>query len=61
VSEQQPVAWLFKNPDGSVRFVIHDQARAEAWRSAHQGEIVPLYDKPQDEHPAKPTRVPQHK
>ena len=48
MSEQRPVAWAFYNPNGSIRFIIHDQARAEAWRSAHQGQIVPLYAKPQD-------------
>jgi hypothetical protein len=48
MSDQQPVAWLFRNPDGSVRFIIDDPARAEAWRSAHQGQVVPLYERPQD-------------
>ena len=42
MSEQQPVAWAFYNPDGSIRFIIDDPARAEAWRSAHEGKIVPL-------------------
>ena len=42
MSEQQPVAWAFYNADGSLRFIIDDQARMEAWRSAHEGTIVPL-------------------
>lgn len=42
MSEQQPVAWAFYNKDGSIRFIIDDPARAEAWRSAHEGTIVPL-------------------
>lgn len=40
--EDKPVAWAFYNPDGSIRFIIDDPARAEAWRSAHEGKIVPL-------------------
>jgi hypothetical protein len=52
MNNEQPVAWMFANPDGSIRFVIHDQARAEAWRSAHQGEVLPLYERPQDCKPA---------
>ena len=39
---QKPVAWAFYNPDGTIRFIIDDKARMEAWRSAHTGPIVPL-------------------
>jgi hypothetical protein len=45
--EKQPVAWLFKNPDGSVKFVLHDADRAEAWGREFKGTVVPLYEKPQ--------------
>ena len=45
--QQQPVAWAFYHPDGTLRFIIDDQARMQAWRSAHEGKIVPLV--PQEE------------
>jgi len=41
--EQEPTAWLFLNPDGSTRFILDDPKRVAAWRSAHEGEVVPLY------------------
>ena len=40
--EQTPVAWAFYHPNGELRFIIDDQRRMEAWRSAHEGTIVPL-------------------
>jgi hypothetical protein len=46
--EKQPVAWMFKEPDGRVRFVLHDQARAEAWGRGFKGTVIPLYERPQD-------------
>ena len=51
MSEQQPVAWLFRNPDGSVKFVLHDKARAEAWGRGFQGTVIPLYERPVDQKP----------
>ena len=42
MSNQEPVAWAFYNADGSLRFIIDDKKRMEAWRSAHKGTIVPL-------------------
>lgn len=42
MSEQQPVAWAFYHKDGTLRFIIDNEARMQAWRSAHQGTIVPL-------------------
>jgi hypothetical protein len=48
MSEQQPVAWLFRNPDGSVKFVLDDRARAEAWGRHFNGTVVPLYERPQE-------------
>ena len=46
MSEPAPVAWMFRNPDGSVKFVLHDAARAAAWGKDFKGTIVPLYTKP---------------
>jgi hypothetical protein len=46
MSDQQPIAWMFKNPDGSVKFVLHDAGRAEAWGRNFKGTVVPLYEKP---------------
>ena len=43
---QTPAAWMFVQPSGEVRFVLHDKARADAWATAHEGEIVPLYPAP---------------
>ena len=43
---EQPVAWAFYNPDGTLRFLIDSEQRMLAWKSAHEGEIVPLYPKP---------------
>ena len=40
--QQQPVAWAFYHPNGELRFIIDDQRRMEAWKSAHEGTIVPL-------------------
>lgn len=47
----EPVAWLFKNPDGSTRFILDDAERVALWRTAHEGEVVPLYceDEPPQE------------
>lgn len=38
----EPVAWIFYNEDGSVRFIIDDKKRMELWKSSHKGKIVPL-------------------
>jgi hypothetical protein len=48
MSDQQPVAWMFRNPDGSVKFVLDDKARAEAWGRNFKGTVIPLYEKPQE-------------
>ena len=40
--QPQPIAWAFYHPDGRLRFIIDDKTRMEAWRSAHEGTIVPL-------------------
>lgn len=45
---EKPVAWAFYHPDGRLRFIIDNEARMEAWRSAHQGQIVPLYPRPEE-------------
>lgn len=45
-SEQKPIAWAFYNKDGSIRFIIDDEARYRAWKSAHDGPIVPLVAAP---------------
>jgi len=42
----EPIAWLFKNPDGSTRFILDDPERVKLWQTAHQGEVVPLYERP---------------
>jgi len=47
MSDQQPIAWMFKNPDGSVKFVLHDADRAEAWGRNFKGTVIPLYEKPE--------------
>lgn len=36
------MAWMFKNPDGSVKFVLDDRSRAEAWGRHFDGEVIPL-------------------
>lgn len=41
--DQGPVAWLFRNADGSTRVILDDPKRVAAWRPAHEGEIIPLY------------------
>lgn len=41
-NSQEPVAWAFYHPDGTLRFIIDDKTRMEAWKSAHDGLIVPL-------------------
>jgi hypothetical protein len=51
MSDQQPVAWMFRNPDGSVKFVLDDKARAEAWGRNFKGTVIPLYERPVDGHP----------
>jgi hypothetical protein len=48
MSDPQPIAWMFKNPDGYVKFVLHDADLAEAWARNFKGPIVPLYQKPQE-------------
>ena len=40
----EPVAWLFRNPDGSTRWILDDPERVALWRKAHEGEVVPLYE-----------------
>ena len=40
--EEKPVAWAFYHPNGELRFIIDNEARMLAWRSAHEGTIVPL-------------------
>ena len=40
--EKDIVAWAFYNKDGSLRFIVDDIARMNAWKSAHDGTIVPL-------------------
>lgn len=42
MADEQPVAWAFYNADGTLRFIIDNEARMLAWRSAHDGTIVPL-------------------
>jgi hypothetical protein len=51
MSDPQPIAWMFKNPDGSVKFVLHDADRAEAWGRNFKGEVVPLYERPKEKKP----------
>jgi hypothetical protein len=51
MSDQQPIAWLFRNPDGSVQFVLHDADRAAAWGRSFKGEVVPLYERPKEKKP----------
>jgi hypothetical protein len=46
MSDQQPVAWLFRNPDGSVKFVLHDADRAAAGGRNFKGTVTPLYERP---------------
>jgi len=41
----EPVAWLFRNPDGSTRFILDDAERVALWKTAHEGEVLPLYCK----------------
>ena len=40
----EPVAWLFRWPDGSTRFILDDPDRVRLWATAHEGEVVPLYE-----------------
>ena len=40
----EPVAWLFRNPDGSTRWILDDPERVRLWATAHEGEVVPLYE-----------------
>jgi hypothetical protein len=47
MSDPQPIAWMFRNPDGSVKFVLDDKARAEAWGKNFKGTVIPLYEKPE--------------
>jgi hypothetical protein len=46
-NEQKPVAWMFREPDGSIKFVLHDADRAAAWGRDFKGMVIPLYEKPQ--------------
>lgn len=41
-NDNKIVAWAFYNKDGRLRFIIDDEKRMEAWKSAHEGTIVPL-------------------
>ena len=40
------IAWLVKNPYGSTRFILDDPERVALWKTAHEGEVVPLYERP---------------
>jgi len=40
---REPVAWAFYNPDNTLRFILSDWKRVQAWQTAHEGKIVPLY------------------
>jgi hypothetical protein len=42
---------MFKNPDGSVKFVPHDADRAAAWGRSFKGDVVPLYERPKEKKP----------
>ena len=44
VVSDEPVAWLFRNPDGSTRWILDDPERVRLWATAHEGEVVPLYE-----------------
>jgi hypothetical protein len=48
MSDEKPVAWAFYRPDGTVRFIVDDERRMLAWKSAHEGPIVPLYPRPEE-------------
>jgi hypothetical protein len=48
MSDQKPVAWLFREPDGSIKFVLHDADRAAAWGRDFKGTVIPLYERPQE-------------
>ena len=50
----EPVAWLFRNPDGSTRFILDDPERVRLWATAHDGEVVALYEGPVDADPEGP-------
>jgi hypothetical protein len=54
LEKPQPVAWIFYNPDNSIRFVIHNKNRMVLWKNVHQGSIAPLYTKNQDSQEKKP-------
>lgn len=41
-NNNEPIAWAFYNPDGTIRFIIDDKKRMELWSKAHNGSIVPL-------------------
>ena len=41
-NNEKPIAWAFYNPDGTIRFIIDDEKRMLAWKTAHKGTIVPL-------------------
>lgn len=43
-----PVAWMFVDRDGEVRFVLHDKDRADAWGRHFDGTVIPLYMRPQE-------------
>lgn len=54
LEKPHPVAWIFYNPDNSIRFVIHNKNRMVLWKNVHQGSIVALYTKNQDSQEKKP-------
>ena len=45
--EDQPVAWMFVEKNGEVRFVLHHADRAAAWGRHFDGDVIPLYKRPQ--------------
>lgn len=42
LDNESVIAWAFYNKDGTLRFIIDDEKRMIAWKSAHDGIIVPL-------------------
>jgi hypothetical protein len=44
-NDQKPVAWAFYHKDGTLRFIVDDERRMLAWKSAHDGDIIPLVHK----------------
>jgi hypothetical protein len=46
MSTEEPVAYAFYWPDGTLRFIIEGKERADDWKKAHieggGGTVVPL-------------------